>query len=68
MCIIFIKEEITMKRRELIKKLEENGWYFLRHGADHDVYTNGTAMEPIARHTEIDDKLAKKILKRQGLI
>lgn len=57
-----------MKRIELIKKLEENGWYFLRHGANHDMYTNGKAKEPIGRHTEIEDKLAMTILKRQGLI
>ncbi len=56
-----------MKRIELIRKLEDNGWWFDRHGANHDIYTNGTASEPVARHTEIDDILAKKIIKRQGL-
>jgi len=56
-----------MKRRQLIKILEQNGWYFLRNGADHDIYTNGSATEPIPRHTEINENLAKKILKRNGL-
>lgn len=57
-----------MKRRELIKKLESNGWYLKRNGGDHDIYTNDTAREPIPRHREINDDLAKAILKRQGLL
>lgn len=56
-----------MKRRELIKKMIENGWYLERHGSKHDIYTNGEDEEPVPRHTEIDEKLAKKILRRTGL-
>ena len=56
-----------MKRRDLIKKLENNGWYFLRKGSDHTIYTNGKRNEPISRQTEIDEILAKKILKRNGI-
>ena len=56
-----------MKRRDLIGKLEANGWYLLRHGDNHDVYTNGVVNEPIPRHKEINELLAKAIIKRQGL-
>ena len=56
-----------MKRRDLIKKLEDNGWHFLRHGGNHDIYTDGKRNEPIERHREIDEKLAKKILARNGI-
>lgn len=56
-----------MKRRDLIKKLEKNGWWLLRHGTNHDVYTNGEASEPIPRHSEVKESLAKSIMKRQGL-
>ena len=56
-----------MKRRDLIKKLEQNEWYFLRAGINHDIYSNGKRIEPIGRHTEIDEELAKKILKRNGI-
>jgi len=56
-----------MKRRDLIKKLQENGWYFLRHGGNHDIYTNGKKIEPISHQREIDERLAKKILKRNGI-
>jgi mRNA interferase HicA len=56
-----------MKRKELIKKLTENGWRFLRDGGNHDIYTNGNRNEPIGRHKEVGEKLAAKILKRCGI-
>lgn len=56
-----------MKRRDLIKRLERNGWWLLRHGTNHDVYTNGKISETIPRHAEINERLAKEIIKRQGL-
>ena len=56
-----------MKRRDLIKLLEKNGWYLKRKGGDHDLYTNGTKIEPIPRHSEIKEILAQSIIKRQGL-
>lgn len=56
-----------MKRKDLIKKLESNGWWKTREGANHDIYTNGKQSEPIPRHNEINELLAKAIIKRQGL-
>lgn len=56
-----------MKRKDLIKLLENNGWWFKREGHDHTIYTNGEHNEPISRQIEIDDILAKKTIKRRGL-
>lgn len=56
-----------MKRRDLIRKLENNGWELARRGSDHDIYTNGTISQPIPRHNEINEITAKNILKRAGL-
>ena len=56
-----------MKRRDLIKLFEANGWYFLRSGTNHDIYTDGRNFEPVPRHTEIKENLAKAIIKRRGL-
>ncbi len=56
-----------MKKRDLVKKLENNGWWLERHGSKHDIYTNGTKNEPIPRSKEIDEILAKAIIRRQGL-
>lgn len=56
-----------MKRRDLIKLLEKNGWYLKRNGASHDVYTNGKDCEMIPRHTEVKEILSKAIIKRRDL-
>ena len=56
-----------MKRRLLITKLKQAGFHFERHGGNHDIYTNGKEIEPIPRHKEINEQLAKAIIKRRGL-
>ena len=56
-----------MKRRDLIKLLEKNGWYLKRNGGNHDIYTNGVDNEPISRQSEIKEDLAKAIINRRGL-
>jgi len=59
-----------MKRRELIRQLNEAGCVFLRPGSNHDIYLNPATgqKQPVPRHTEIDDALAKHIKKYLGLI
>ncbi len=56
-----------MKRRDLVRLFVKNGWWKAREGSDHTIYTNGKANEPISRQTEIDEILARKIIKRRGL-
>jgi hypothetical protein len=54
-----------MKRRDLVADLERMGCVLLRHGAKHDIYhqpKNGRS-EPVPRHREVNEFLAKKILK-----
>jgi len=58
---------LESKRRDLIKLLIANGWYSKRDSGDHEIFTNGKASEPIPRHREIDEELAKSIIKRRGL-
>ncbi len=54
-----------MKRKELIKIVEEMGCILIRHGGKHDWYQNPrTKMcQPIPRHKEISESLARHILK-----
>ncbi len=54
-----------MKRRDLIKQIEEMGCVLVRHGGRHDWYQNliTKACQPIARHREIKESLAKHIIK-----
>ena len=64
---IYCKAVRKTKRKDLIKLLENNGWYIKRNGAEHDIYTNGKENETIPRHREIKENLAKAIIKRRGL-
>lgn len=57
-----------MKQRDLLDLLINNGWRFERHGAEHDIYCKGKYVITIPRHREIKSDLAKKIMKRHGLI
>lgn len=56
-----------MKRGDLIKKLEEAGFIFERHGSNHDIYKRGNEREEVPRHKEINEKLAKAIIRKRGL-
>jgi predicted RNA binding protein YcfA (HicA-like mRNA interferase family) len=55
-----------MKRRDLVKRLESMGCVLLRHGGRHDWYHNSkTKMsQPVPRHTEINEHLAKHIIRK----
>jgi predicted RNA binding protein YcfA (HicA-like mRNA interferase family) len=55
-----------MKRRELIKMLENMGCTLVRHGGRHDWYTNPNTKQsqPVPRHNEINEHLAKSIVKK----
>jgi len=57
-----------MKRKELVKLLEKGGFQFERHGGSHDIYVRNSEREEIPRHREINEQLAKAILKRRGLL
>ncbi|MCD4789594.1 MAG: type II toxin-antitoxin system HicA family toxin [Bacteroidales bacterium] len=54
-----------MKRKELLKKLKKAGCVFIRHGGKHDWYHNPKTKisQPIPRHREIKENLAKHIIK-----
>jgi predicted RNA binding protein YcfA (HicA-like mRNA interferase family) len=56
-----------MKRTELIKILERNGWTLKREGGSHSIYSNGDVREAIPRHREIDENLARAIIRKRGL-
>ena len=56
-----------MKQRDLIKLFEANGWWIFREGGKHTIMTNGKSIEVIPRHKEINENLAKSVIKRWGL-
>jgi predicted RNA binding protein YcfA (HicA-like mRNA interferase family) len=52
-----------MKRRDLEKRLRVAGWRLVRHGARHDVWSNGEREIAVPRHNELNDYTAKAILR-----
>ena len=56
-----------MKPKDLIALLEKNGWKFKRHGVNHDIYVKDGQRESVVRHREMDEELAKAIIRRRGL-
>ena len=54
-----------MKRKELIRQLEEMGCVLIRRGRRHDWYQNPRTkiVQPVPRHNQINDNLAKHIIK-----
>jgi len=54
-----------MKRKDLLKKLNDSGCILVRHGSRHDLYKNPATgkKQPIPRHNEIDENLARHIIK-----
>lgn len=55
-----------MKRRDLIRKIEEQGALFIRHGGKHDWYYNPRTKiaQPVPRDAEINEHLARSIIKK----
>jgi len=59
---------MSVKRRELIRYLEENAFYLLREGSNHSIYTNGYKTIPVKRHTTLDRITANELCKQAGLL
>ncbi|HCE56203.1 MAG TPA: addiction module toxin, HicA family [Prolixibacteraceae bacterium] len=55
-----------MKRRKLIVTLEMMGCKLIRHGSNHDWYQNPRTrfFQPVPRHPDISERLAKQIIKK----
>ncbi len=54
-----------MKRTDLIRTIEGMGCIFIRRGGRHDWYQNPATKvsQPVPRHREIKETLAKHILR-----
>ena len=58
-----------MKRQQFVRRLIQDGCQLLRAGSRHDIYLNPKTglRQPVPRHSEIDNALAKHIRKYLGL-
>ncbi|MCB9229807.1 MAG: type II toxin-antitoxin system HicA family toxin [Deltaproteobacteria bacterium] len=53
-----------MKRNKLLKELKKYGWILIRQGGRHEIWGNGMGcQEPVGRHPDIPEELAKKIIR-----
>ena len=54
-----------MNRQDLVRRIEKDGCILIRHGARHDWYQNPKTKvaQPVPRHRDIKEPLAKHILK-----
>lgn len=58
---------MSVKRRDLVRYLEINGFHLLREGANHSIYTNGCKAVPVKRHNQLDRITANEICKQAGI-
>lgn len=55
-----------MQRRELIRILEEAG-FISKGGTNHEKFVKGDKLVLVKRHREIEEQIAKRILRQAGL-
>jgi len=58
---------MSVKRRDLVAYLEQNGFILLREGGKHSIYSNGVKTVPIKRHRTLDRVTANELCKQAGL-
>jgi mRNA interferase HicA len=47
--------------------MEDNGFYILREGSNHTIYTNDHKTIPVKRHRTLDRITANELCKQAGL-
>lgn len=58
---------MSVSRRSVIKHFTANGFYLLRQGGKHSIYTNGAKTIPIKRHRTLDRITANELCKQAGI-
>ena len=58
---------MSVKRMDIIKLFERNGFSLLREGGNHSIYTNGEKTIPLKRHKQFDRITANELCKQAGL-
>ena len=58
---------MPVKRKDIVKLFESNGFTLLREGGNHSIYTNGEKTIPLKRHKQFDRITANELCKQAGL-
>ena len=59
--------DMSVKRVDLVKYFEANGFSLLREGKKHSIYSNGARTIPVKRHRILDRITANQLCKQAGL-
>lgn len=58
---------MSVRRRDLVQYLQENGFVLLREGSNHSIFTDGQKTIPVKRHRQLDRITANELCKQAGL-
>jgi mRNA interferase HicA len=58
---------MSVNRRDLVRYLEKSGFWLLREGANHSIFTNSIKVVPVKRHKQLDRVTANELCKQAGL-
>ncbi|MDE2822349.1 MAG: type II toxin-antitoxin system HicA family toxin [Chloroflexota bacterium] len=58
---------MSVRRRDVVRYLERNGFVLLREGGNHSIYTDGAKTVPVKRHRVLYRIIANEICKQAGL-
>ena len=58
---------MSVKRRDLVSYLEENGFFLIREGSNHSIFCKDKKIVPVKRHSTFDRITANEICKQAGL-
>lgn len=58
---------MPVKRAEVIRLLEANGFHLVREGGNHSIFSNGEKMVPVKRHATFDRITANELCKQAGI-
>jgi len=58
---------MSVKRLDIVKYFEQNGFRLLREGGNHSIFIKGSKAVPIKRHRQLDRITANELCKQAGL-
>ena len=59
---------MSVKRRDIIRFLDKNGYLFQREGGNHSIYCNAEGIcVPVGRHNTFERREANRICKEAGI-
>ncbi|OQY50387.1 MAG: hypothetical protein B6240_01730 [Desulfobacteraceae bacterium 4572_87] len=58
---------MSVKRRDLLRYLEQHGFSLLREGSNHSIYTSNQKTIPVKKHRVFHRITANELCKQAGL-